>query len=51
MQYIISAAGAYTWAEKENDQKRMHKVHHLNSQTDESEDREPNGDKNHRFMQ
>ena len=44
---IFSAAGANTWAEK----KTAYKVTHLNSQTDQSEDREPNGDKNNRFMQ
>ena len=47
---LVSAAGAYTWAEKKTIKKRMHKVAHLNSQTDQSEDREPNGDKNNRCM-
>ena len=47
MYSIISAAGAYTWTEKKI---KKHKVVHLNSQTDQSEDREPNGDKNNRCM-
>ena len=47
---IISAAGAYTWAEKKTIKKRMHKVTHLKAQTDQSEDREPNGDKNNRCL-